>query len=182
MTPPPLAAVPTPDPVDVLLVVLGALVFLGFVIIARWLARLGADALRRRQIRPDMVVIGGRVITVGLIGLGALVAIGIALRSENVTIAGIILATIVAAFGVQDLLKDYVSGYYLLLERHLRVGDRISFDTWTGTVTDVRLRVTMLRTDDGNVLVVPNSELFHKPVLIHAPETKAPTLKKEPQE
>jgi small conductance mechanosensitive channel len=174
MTPPPLAAVPPPDPVDVLLVIVGGLVFLGFVFIARWLARLASEALRKRQMRPDMVIVGGRVITVALIGFGALIAVGIAVRSENVAIAGIILATIVAAFGVQDLLRDYVSGYYMLLERHFRVGDRISFDTWTGTVTDVKLRVTILRSDDGNVIVVPNSELFHKPVLVHAPEAKGP--------
>ena len=177
MTPPPLAAVPSVDPLEVVLIVVGALVFIGFVFIARWAARVAVVALRRREMRADAVLIGGRLITFGLIGFGALLAIGIALRSENVTIAGIILATIVAAFGVQDLLRDYVSGYYVLLERHFRVGDRISFDTWTGTVTDVKLRVTMLRTDDGNLIVVPNSELFHKPVLVHSPD---PT--KKPQE
>jgi len=39
---------------------------------------------------------------------------------------------------VQDLLKDYVSGYYVLLERHIRVGDRISMDgVGSGTVTGI---------------------------------------------
>lgn len=177
MMPPPLAAVPFVDPLEVGLIVVGAMVFIGFVFIARWVGRVAVAALRRREMRADAVVIGGRLITFGLIGLGALLAIGIALRSENVTIAGIILATIVAAFGVQDLLRDYVSGYYVLLERHFRVGDRISFDTWSGTVADVKLRVTMLKTDDGNLIVVPNSELFHKPVLVHVADAKGPAEK-----
>jgi small conductance mechanosensitive channel len=69
---------------------------------------------------------------------------------------------------VQDLLKDYVSGYYVLLERHMRVGDRITLEgAGSGTVTDVRLRVTLLRTDAGDLVVVPNSELFNKTVTVH---------------
>ena len=76
---------------------------------------------------------------------------------------------------MQDLLRDYVSGYYVLLERHIRIGDRISFDTHTGTVSEVRLRVTLLRSEGGDVVIVPNSELFTKPVTIHGttPEEEA---------
>ena len=81
---------------------------------------------------------------------------------------------------MQDLLKDYVSGYYIQLERHMRVGDRITLEgVGSGTVTDVKLRVTLLTTDSGDLVVVPNSELFNKPVLVHvraverAAETKS---------
>jgi len=74
----------------------------------------------------------------------------------------------VASFGVQDLLKDYVSGYYVLFERNFRIGDRISLEgVGSGTVTDVKLRVTLLQTDSGDLVVVPNSELFGKPVTVH---------------
>jgi len=69
---------------------------------------------------------------------------------------------------VQQLLQDYVSGYYVLLEHHIRVGDRISFDGDEGTITEVKLRVTLLKNDEGDVVVVPNSELFTKPVTIRA--------------
>ena len=85
-----------------------------------------------------------------------------------------------ASFGVQDVLKDYVSGYYVLLERHIRVGDRISMDAvGMGTVTDIKLRVSLLRTDDGDLVVIPNAELFNKAVTVHvkaverAAETKS---------
>ena len=125
-------------------------------------------ALKRRDIRSDMVQTGGRVVAFFLLGLGISFAIGFAFRSQNLTLAGILLATIIASFGVQDLLKDYVSGYYVLLERHIRVGDRITLEgVGSGTVTDVRLRVTLLKTDAGDLLVVPNSELFNKAVTVH---------------
>ena len=95
-------------------------------------------------------------------------AFSFAFQTANVTLVGILLATVVAAFGVQELLQDYVSGYYILLERHIRVGDRIVLDGHTGDVVEVKLRVTLVRTDGGDLLVVPNSELFTKPVLVRA--------------
>jgi small conductance mechanosensitive channel len=189
---------PIPDTSSVVFVVVGFLVFVAFAIAARLLAPAAAKALLRRQLRPDQVVIAGRVLTFALIGFGAVFAISFAIRSENVALAGIVLATIIASFGVQDLLKDYVSGYYVLLERHIRVGDHISVEQWSGTVTDVKLRVTLLRSDAGDQVVVPNSELFGRPVIVrarstnaevanaHAPdakpsETQAPEAKPDPQ-
>lgn len=170
MTLPPLAAVPwsAPDPTTLLYFLVGALVFVIFVVVARLLARRAAQLLSGRQIRPEMVVIVGRVVTFGLIGLGAAFAISFAVQSANVALFGIVLATFIASFGVQDVLKDYVSGYYVLLERHFRVGDRITLEgVGSGTITDVKLRVTLLTTDAGDLVVVPNSELFTKAVTVH---------------
>jgi small-conductance mechanosensitive channel len=166
---------------ELVYVAIGLLVFLFFVIGARFASGVVVEALRRRQMRSDIVVIGRRVVTFILIGFGVLAALAFAFQSANVAILGIVLATIIASFGVQDLLKDYVSGYYLILERHIRVGDRITMEmgAGTGTVTELKLRVTLLKTDAGDLLVVPNTELFNKAVTVHvradarAAETKA---------
>ena len=168
MTPPPLAVVPGVPDTNLEYVGVALVVFLVFVIGSRVVSTTVVAALRRRNVRSDMVQVGGRVVTFFLIGLGISFAIGFAFQSQNLTLAGILLATIVASFGVQDLLKDYVSGYYILLERHIRVGDRISLEgVGSGTVTDARLRVTLLKTDAGDLVVVPNSELFNKAVTVH---------------
>jgi small conductance mechanosensitive channel len=151
-----------------LFVLLAGVVFVVFVVAARFVAQQVAEALRRRGIRENVVITGSRVITVALIAIGGLFAFGIAVRSDNVTILGIVAAVIITSFGAQDVLKDYVSGYYLLLERNIKIGDRISLELGSGTVSEVRLRVTILRNEAGDVVVVPNSELFTRPVTIHA--------------
>jgi len=153
---------------ELLFILAGIVVFVAFFVVARLVASRAAHALRRRGIRHDVVVIGTRVIMVLVIGIGALAGLSFALESGNVVLAGIVVATIVASFGVQDVLKDYVSGYYVLLERHIKVGDTISLDIWTGTVMEIRLRVTLLRNESGHTIVVPNSELFNKPVTIQS--------------
>jgi len=170
VTLPPLAVVPGVPDTNLEYVVVAVVVFLVFVIGSRVVSTTVVAALRRRNVRSDMVQVGGRVVAFFLIAIGIFFAIGFAFQSQNLTLAGILLATIVASFGVQDLLRDYVSGYYVLLERHMRVGDRITLEgAGSGTVTDVKLRVTLLKTDAGDLLVVPNSELFNKAVTVHVP-------------
>jgi small conductance mechanosensitive channel len=151
-----------------LYILLAGLVFVVFVVAARFVAQQVAEALRRRGLRENVVIVGSRVITVALIVIGALFAFGIAVRSDNVTILGIVAAIVITSFGAQDLLKDYVSGYYILLERNIKIGDNISLERGSGTVSEVRLRVTLLQSEAGDVVIVPNSELFTHPVTIHA--------------
>ena len=152
----------------------GLVVFVVFLVGSRVLAQMLAGELHRRNVRGDMVVLFRRVVYVIVIGLGLFGAFGLAFQTANVTLFGILIATVIAALGVQDLLKDYVSGYYVLLERHIRVGDRIAFDDKAGTVTDVKLRVTLLNSEKGDMIVVPNSELFTKAVTIFARQQPPP--------
>jgi len=156
-----------PGTTNLLFVALGLAVLFGFLIAARYAARMASEQLLKRHVRPEVVVISRRLVTFVVILLGLFAAISFAVESANVALFGLVLATVIAALGVQDLLRDYVSGYYVLLERHIRVGDRISFDTHTGVISEVRLRVTLLKSDEGDVVIVPNSELFTKPVTIH---------------
>ncbi len=157
--------VPVPDYVYYPIVVVLALA--ATYVIARVVARFVGEKLRERQMRADMVVVTRRAITALVIVVGIFMALGWAAQNSNVTLFGLLLATVVAALGVQQLLQDYVSGYYILLERHIRIGDRVTFDTQSGTITDVRLRVTLIKNDEGDLIVVPNSELFTKPVTVH---------------
>lgn len=164
---------------DAVFVVVGVVVFIGFVFVARLAAHLAGEQLRQRHVRADMVVLGRRIATAVVILLGIFAALGFAVQSANVSLFGLLIATIFAALGVQDLLRDYVSGYYVLWERHVRVGDHIDFDGHSGTVTEVRLRVTLLKSDEGDVIIVPNSELFTKPVTIHGVTPEEESKKSE---
>jgi len=149
-------------------VIAGLLILVATYFVARLAARIATNQLRKRHMRGDMVVLGRRIAMALVIAIGLFAALGFAVQNANITLFGLLVGTIVAALGVQQLLQDYVSGYYVLLERHLRVGDRIEFDGHTGEITEVRLRVTMLRSEAGDVIVVPNSELFTKAVTILA--------------
>jgi small-conductance mechanosensitive channel len=75
-------------------------------------------------------------------------------------LAGAGIAGVAIGFGAQSLVRDYLSGLFILLEDQYGVGDRVNVGTnATGTVEDINLRVTRVRSTDGTVWFVPNGEI-----------------------
>ena len=74
-------------------------------------------------------------------------------------------ATILGAaigFGAQKIVQDFLAGFFIIAERQYGYGDTVTIDggtTVSGTVEDVTLRVTKLRTIDGEVVTVPNGQI-----------------------
>lgn len=62
-------------------------------------------------------------------------------------------------FGAQDLVKDLIAGFFILIEDQFRVGDVVSIGGVSGVVEDIQLRVTVLRDLEGNVHFVPNGQI-----------------------
>jgi small conductance mechanosensitive channel len=152
---------------DIIFLAVAAVLFVGLWLLARLLVRVIGQALAERQVRGDVVVAVRRIAYVVMVGMAALIAFSVAFRSPNAVLAGVILATLVASLGIQDLMKNYVSGFYVLLEKHVQPGDRIRFPEGVeGVVSDIRLRVTLLQGEGGTRVVVPNAELFNKIVIV----------------
>jgi len=63
-------------------------------------------------------------------------------------------------FGLQKLAANYVSGFVILLERSLRIGDYVRVDGFEGWVTDIKTRYTLVRAINGVESVVPNELLM----------------------
>ena len=74
----------------------------------------------------------------------------------------------VGSSSLQDLVKNYVSGFYVLMEKNVRVGDLVESGGYRGLVTDIRMRVTYLRGARGEMIVVPNGELFNRTLVVSA--------------
>jgi small-conductance mechanosensitive channel len=68
-------------------------------------------------------------------------------------------------FGLQYIASDLASGFILLFERPLRVGDRLKLGDIEGRVDSIRLRSTTLTTNDDVTVIVPNSELVRGKVV-----------------
>ncbi|HLY65290.1 MAG TPA: mechanosensitive ion channel domain-containing protein [Chloroflexota bacterium] len=80
-------------------------------------------------------------------------------------------------FAIQDVLKNLVAGLYLLWEQPFIIGDSIKVKDSTGTVEDVQIRTTVLRAENGELIVVPNGVLFTEIVInrrLGMPEAEAP--------
>jgi small-conductance mechanosensitive channel len=80
----------------------------------------------------------------------------------NITtiLAGTTVIAVTIAFGLQSIVKDLVSGVFMLVEDQLGVGDYVDMDMASGVVEAIGLRVTELRGKDGTVWYVRNGEVL----------------------
>jgi small-conductance mechanosensitive channel len=63
-------------------------------------------------------------------------------------------------FGLQKLAANYVSGFVILFERSLRIGDTVKVDNFEGVVTDIKTRYTLIRAGNGREAIVPNEKVI----------------------
>lgn len=74
-------------------------------------------------------------------------------------LAGASIVGVAVGFGAQSLVKDFFSGFFILMEDQYAVGDLITIADQNGTVEEINLRITRIRATDGTVWYVPNGEI-----------------------
>lgn len=165
-------------PVAILLVVIGAALAAR---IGGRLARRAVTTLRQRAPRAEPSRADIRASTIAQV-LTTLVrtvvwsiAVIIILDIVGLNIAPLIAAAGIAGvaigFGAQSLVRDFLAGFFILSEDQYGVGDTITVGTSPkGTVEEVTMRITRLRSEDGVVWFVPNGEIKllgrHDPPLV----------------
>jgi len=91
------------------------------------------------------------------------VAIVIVLRELGVDVLPVLVSAgvlgLAVGFGAQALIRDIITGFFLLFEGLLHVGDVVQIGSATGTVESIGLRITTLRTAEGALRVIPNGQL-----------------------
>jgi small-conductance mechanosensitive channel len=100
-------------------------------------------------------VVRALLLFIGL--LFALSAVGIDLTALGV-LGGAI--GVGLGFGLQKIAANYISGFVILAERSLRIGDTVKIDGFEGRITDIRTRYTLIRARDGREAIVPNEMLI----------------------
>jgi small conductance mechanosensitive channel len=149
-----------------------AIFFVAIYLMARLARRVG-DRWMRGRLEIEVALLVSRALYLGLLGLAAFAAGATLLVDVNAAVWGVLGAALLAGLGLQDLFRNYVSGFYVLLERNIRVGDQVETNGFTGVVTDVKMRVTYLK-DDGRLIIVPNSALFNGVTVVAAPQGEPP--------
>ncbi|MFL5624245.1 MAG: mechanosensitive ion channel family protein [Ktedonobacteraceae bacterium] len=80
--------------------------------------------------------------------------------SVTVPVAVIGSLAVAGAFAIQDILKDLVAGFYILMERPFHIGDEINTASYVGKVEDIQIRATKLRLVSGERVTIPNALVF----------------------
>lgn len=103
-----------------------------------------------------------RLITLVIVVVGLLLALsqfgGLSRLAAGLLASGALLAAIVG-FAARQTLANLIAGVMLTVTQPLRIGDRVTIEDATGTVEDVRLNYTIVRSPDGGRLFIPNERL-----------------------
>ncbi|HQR38082.1 MAG TPA: mechanosensitive ion channel family protein [Blastocatellia bacterium] len=97
-----------------------------------------------------------RVVLLVLVVVTLLSQLGIDIRP---IIAGAGIVGIAIGFGAQSLVRDYLSGFFIVFENHFGIGDHITVAGHTGSVERMTLRSTVLRDGEGAIHIVPNGKI-----------------------
>jgi small-conductance mechanosensitive channel len=105
-------------------------------------------------------------IAVWILGLFATATIVVPSFQPGSMIAGLGISSIAIGFAFKDVFQNFLAGLLLLWSQPFKVGDRIKSGDFEGTVEDIDIRATLIRTYDGERAILPNSLVYSNPVLV----------------
>ena len=140
------------------------LLLLGFFLL-RWSGRMISSRLTARSVNPDVIQLVSRAFYV--IGLTVLSITALDLLNVPLTAFAFVSGAVAigVGFGAQNIINNFISGWILMWERPIRIGDFLEIGETRGTVEAINTRSTRIRRVDGVHLLVPNSHLLENSVV-----------------
>ncbi|HJQ34162.1 MAG TPA: mechanosensitive ion channel domain-containing protein [Pyrinomonadaceae bacterium] len=156
-------------PFSIATLTLGLLVVVASVVVSRYLRRfLEARLSRHKHLDPGVQFTILRLVHYFIMTVGLIVALRIAVQADFTSLAVVFTAlSIGIGFGLQFIAGDIASGFIILFERPVRVGDYITIPGPDGKLTEgrvrsINLRTTVVMTNDNVASVVPNSKIVNQ--------------------
>jgi small conductance mechanosensitive channel len=130
--------------------------------IARWVRRIVSLAVRRTIKSPSLRSLAIQTSHVAVWVVGVLIACVIAFPDLRLgdLIGFLGLGSVAIGFAFQDIFKNFLAGVLLLLQEPFEIGDQIRVGDSEGTVEEIAIRSTQIRTYQGERLVIPNAIVF----------------------
>ena len=144
----------------VILLVSSLVVLIGNKLIEKFFAIRMRTPLRYTERRQQTILKLAQNVLSYLVYFSAIIAI---LSSLNIQVAGLLagagIASVAIAFGAQSLVKDIISGFFIIFEDQFGVGDYIKLNTAEGTVVEIGLRTTKITGVSGEQHIIPNGSI-----------------------
>lgn len=112
------------------------------------------------KMREDTLIrVFGTTFNITLVTMASLMILSEIGLDIGPLLAGAGIAGVAIGFGGQYLIKDFITGFFVIFENQYRVGDVVCIEDRCGVVEDINLRITVLRDLDGTVHHIPNGEI-----------------------
>lgn len=151
-------------------IIIGLIVFLLFWLLAKLFKIFVKKALLNRSYtRQNLVLVLNRVGSTFILFLGFLIALVVIIPgfSPGQLISALGIGSVAIGFAFKDIFQNLLSGILILLGEPFRIGDDIVVNGMEGTVEDIQIRATFLRSPDGRRLVIPNATVYTSAITVN---------------
>ena len=149
-------------------IVAGLLVLLLFYLIATIVRRIFLAGSRRTKLDKRLRILFSRLIVVFIVVLGIFTAFTVIIPTFSFgdLIAGLGFTSFVIGFATKDILNNLLSGVLILWQHPFSIGDHLFVGNHQGKVEYIGVRATSLRKDDGELVLIPNGDMYSSALTI----------------
>jgi small conductance mechanosensitive channel len=152
--------------------IVALIVFVIGLYLAGIFARMVRRGLERRKTDPELTLLASKITRWTVIVLGTLAALQQVNFNITAFLTGLGIVGFTIGFALQDVSKNFVAGLLILIQQPFDIGDAIKVTDYAGTVIAIDLRATELHTFDGQVVFMPNAEVFTNPITNYTKASK----------
>ncbi|GAB4020748.1 mechanosensitive ion channel family protein [Spirosoma migulaei] len=149
--------------------IVGAVVFMLFWLLGKGIKKLiNKVAVQSHSINDTLASLVSRIASafISIIGfLAACVVVFPSFKPGDI-IAGLGVTSVAIGFAFKDILQNFFAGILILWRRPFKVGDQIRVNNFEGTVEEINMRSTRLKTYDGERAILPNGDLYTSSILV----------------
>ena len=150
-------------------IIIGAFVFLLFWLLGKGVKKvINKVAVQSHSIDDTLANLVSRIVSSLITVIGFLAACVVFFPSfkPGDIIAGLGITSVAIGFAFKDILQNFFAGILLLWRRPFKVGDQIKVNNFEGTVEEINMRSTRLKTDDGERAILPNGDVYTSSILV----------------
>jgi small-conductance mechanosensitive channel len=151
-----------------------AVVVLVLTYFVSWFAQRNVGAaLKRTKLRPSLTELILNLVSLLIWLIGTMVAAIIVFPglTPGSVLAGLGLGSVAIGFAFKDVFENFLAGLIILFRQEMRIGDYVECAGLEGKIEKITIRESHIRQIDGQLVIVPNAQLFKNPVTIQTDKT-----------
>lgn len=147
-------------------IVIAIIVFVMTIILSKYISKLSLKLLDKSKLQPSMRHVIARLVSVFVILLGLFLTLGILDLSKtlNTILTGAGVAGLAVGLALQGALANTYSGIVLSYIKHLKFGDWVQTNDYSGEIVDIDLRSVTIKEIDNNLVYIPNKLVLENPI------------------
>ena len=137
-------------------------------IAARWVKQ----TLKLKQENPELTTLLSRLARWAVLITGTMLSLDQIDFDITSFLASLGIAGFTIGFALQDIARNFVSGILLLIRQPFEIGDAVQVaGTYSGQILDINIRDLVLKTWDGELVIIPNLDVFSNPIINYSEQT-----------